>query len=95
MDDLLSGKPTIKEAQQFKDEAIEVFQDATFKLHKWHSNAAELEEDVTTETSEKTFAKRQLGTPHGGGSSLLGLAWEQCADKISVSIPPDQVLPTT
>ena len=36
VDDLLSGKPTVKEAQQFKEEAIEVFQDATFKLHKWH-----------------------------------------------------------
>ena len=94
VDDHLSGKPTVKEAQQFKEEAIEVFQDATFKLHKWHSNAAELEEGVTTETSEKTFANEQLGTPHGGGSSLLGLAWEQCADEISVSIPPEQVLPT-
>ena len=44
VDDLISGKPTVQEAKELKEGAISVFVDAKFKLHKWHSNFAELEE---------------------------------------------------
>ena len=44
VDDLISGKPTVQEARELKEGAISVFADAKFKLHKWHSNVAELEE---------------------------------------------------
>ena len=43
VDDLLSGRPTIEKARQLKREAIEIFADANFELHKWHSNRKELE----------------------------------------------------
>ena len=53
VDDLISGKTTVKGTQQFKQEATEVLQDACFTLHKWHSNAAELEESVANVTGEQ------------------------------------------
>jgi hypothetical protein len=65
VDDLVSGKTTVEQAQTMKDDAIETFNDATLTLYKWHSNRRELEER-TSDNEEKTFAKQQLGTPSEG-----------------------------
>ncbi|XP_068692648.1 uncharacterized protein [Montipora foliosa] len=43
VDDLVSGGPTAYAAQKIKEGAIDVFGQASFKLHKWHSNVPELE----------------------------------------------------
>ena len=94
VDDLISGKTTVKGTQQLKKEATEVFQDAYFALHKWHSNFAELEEPIANVTGEQSFAKQQLGTPGGGDSSILGLAWNKRDDEISVVIPEESATPT-
>ena len=51
VDNLISGTPTTEEAKELKRDAIEIFDDAKFKLHKWHSNSVE---------SEPTLAKQQL-----------------------------------
>jgi len=56
--DLLSGGPTIEKAKQLKREATEIFADAKFQLHKWHSNRKELE--TACEDYEPSFAKEQL-----------------------------------
>ena len=44
-DDLISGKPTVAGAMELKKTAIKIFNDATFTLHKWHSNEPNLEDD--------------------------------------------------
>jgi hypothetical protein len=51
VDDLLSGGVTVEEAQEVKQQAVEIFEDATFTLHKWHSNEAELEVHPDLSTS--------------------------------------------
>ena len=56
-----------------KEEAIKIFDDATFPLHKWHSNAPELKDAANNPTDEQTFAKQQLGNTNGGESSIFGL----------------------
>ena len=89
VDDLISGKPTVEEAQNLKQGAIDIFEDAKFKLHKWHSNVAELEENETRTEEERTFAKQQLGQPKGGKCSLLGLPWDKGEDQISVVLPEE------
>lgn len=61
LDDFIIGKPTVKEAQQLKQGAIEVFDDAKFTL----LNAADLEDNVTKVEDEESFAKQQLGRPGG------------------------------
>ena len=92
VDDLLSGGVTVGEAQEVKQQAVEIFEDATFTLHKWHSNEAELEDHPDLSTSEEeTFAKQQLGKPDGADSSLLGLGWNKKCDEISISFPEDKV----
>ena len=43
---------------ELKQPAIEIFEDATFTLHKWQSNVSELEENPALPVDkEDTFAK--------------------------------------
>ena len=46
------------DAKKLKRETAEVFADARFELHKWHSNVPDLE--TTSSDDEPTFAKQQL-----------------------------------
>ena len=62
VDDLISGGTTVSKAREKKNAATEIFADAAFELHKWHSNVAELESTETDQTADQTFAKQQLGT---------------------------------
>ena len=64
-DDLISGSITVRKAREVKDKATVVFRDACFTLHKWHSNAPELEADQSSseDAEEATYAKQQLA-PH-------------------------------
>ena len=87
VDDLLSGGTTVEEAKELKQQAIEIFGDATFTLHKWHSNERDLEEPAVPNDKEETYAKQQLGGPKGAESSMLGLAWNKERDEIRVSFP--------
>ena len=62
VDDLISGGENEIEADQLKSKAIEIFSDATFDLHKWHSNVRDLESPIKVRAEEtETFAKQQLG----------------------------------
>ena len=48
VDDLISGGETAKQALEIKMTATTTFGEATFKLHKWHSNDRELEVETLT-----------------------------------------------
>ena len=88
VDDLVSGGETIEKAQQLKETASEIFNDATFQLHKWHSNVPALEDAQThlPSSTAETFAKQQLGVK-SGQSALLGLSWDKKDDVIKIEIP--------
>ena len=60
VDDLISGSITVGMAKEVKDKATVVFREACFSLHKWHSNAPELEADHSSAEyiEEATFAKQ-------------------------------------
>ena len=45
VDDLISGSTTVCKTRELKDKTKEIFQDACFNLHKWHSNVPELESE--------------------------------------------------
>ncbi|XP_028407544.1 uncharacterized protein LOC114530162 [Dendronephthya gigantea] len=94
VDDFISGRTTVEEAKQLKRNATEIFNDATFTLHKWHSNEPELEDSPDKSADEVTYAKQQLGTTKGGECSLLGLPWHKSSDTISVVIPCEPTKPT-
>ena len=76
----MAGGAAIGETKRKKAATIEVFQDVTFTVHKWHSNASELEEENDADAGELTHTKRQLGGTKPSGSKLLGLPWDQEQD---------------
>ena len=91
VDDLISGGENEMKAEQLKTKATEIFADATFDLHKWHSNARELESYNTVEREEtETFAKQQLGVSNSDQARILGLPWNKEADIIGVNFPSDK-----
>ena len=87
VDDLISGAPTTGQARQLKREAVEIFEDGKFTLHKWNSNVRELETDgIVTDLGEQSFAKEQFNAVQGE-SKLLGLGWNKAEDKLLVNFP--------
>ena len=88
VDDLISGSTTVCKTRELKDKTKEIFQDACFNLHKWHSNVPELEsEQSPKEEGEPTYAKQQLGVLQG---SMLGLPWNKEQDSLSITVPPEK-----
>ena len=88
VDDLMTGGTTVTETKQKKATATEVFEDATFVIHKWHSNAPELEPSFGTkpEVEETTYAKNKLGGGEQPEGKLLGLHWNRQQDTLSVTL---------
>ena len=87
VDDLISGGYNSDEVRHFKTKATEIFREAGFELHKWHSNDKELESEDADETdSEQSYAKQQLGV-RPEETKLLGLHWNKTSDTIVVSFP--------
>ena len=87
VDDLISGGETTKQALEIKMTATTIFGEATFKLHKRHSNNRELEvETATSDEESQGYAKQQLGT-RKSESKLLGVPWDKEKDEIQVSFP--------
>ena len=74
VDDLLTGGRNVQQAQGRKKVAQEIMSDATFELHKWHSNHPELEDKHQPEnraqlaTEEQSYAKKQLQVQPSGPS---------------------------
>ncbi|XP_066029903.1 uncharacterized protein [Pocillopora verrucosa] len=94
VDDLISGGETTERALEIKMTATTIFGEATFKLHKWHSNDRELEvETATVDEESQSYAKQQLGT-RKGESKLLGVPWDKEKDEIQVSFPISTAEPT-
>ena len=85
VDDLVSGATITEKASQLKDKATEIFQDATFDLHKWQSNDKELETPSSSKQEDETYAKEQLGIPTKENGKLLCLDWNKDKDTISIS----------
>ena len=82
----------MQKARELKDKASTIFQDACFTLHKWHSNAPDVEavQSTTEDKEERTYAKQQLGGPQGTSSSLLGLPWNKEQDTVRVQVPHEK-----
>ena len=100
VDDLIGGSATVQEGHELKQGTIQIFKDATFTLHKWNSNAPELEQSGQSSTSEEpsevsdspsdesTFAKQQLGTK-SAETKLLRTTWNKLSDTLNIPFPTD------
>ena len=86
VEDLMTGGTATTEMREKRTKAVEIFEDATFQLHKWHSNVATLESDERNSKNaindyQSTFAKQQLGPRHVE-TKLLGLPWNKKKDTL-------------
>ncbi len=88
VDDINITGDTVEETREIKENAVKILGEGEFQLHKWHSNAAELESDVN-EDGETTYAKESLGTTPSE-TKLLGLSWNKLDDTLSVTFPPHE-----
>ena len=87
MDFLISRGNTQEEARNLKESAIPVFQEAKFKLHKWHSSVPELETvGNVSEEQQESYAKEQLGVK-AGETKMLGMGWKRTDDTLDVTFP--------
>lgn len=96
VDDLISGGPTSEKEKEIKSASQIVFAKGSFELHKWHSNAKELESAVSEPVSieEETYAKEQLNVPKREGATLLSLPWDKEHDTIGVRFPQEKANPS-
>ena len=90
VDDLITGDATTEEVEKVKEAAIKVFEDAKFKLHKWHSNVKELDDFTSTTKPDISFEKQELRT-ETLKSKILGVSWNKVKDTFEVNFQvPDQ-----
>ncbi|CAB4040213.1 Hypothetical predicted protein [Paramuricea clavata] len=96
VNDLISGASSVSSASDLKQDAIAIFEDASFQLHKWNSNAPELELNQPSSQSDtdQTYAKQQFPPSSESGGKLLGVAWDKRNDTLSVIFPPNQDVST-
>ena len=86
VDDLITGGDKTTEVQTLKHTAIQIFKEAGFVLHKWHSNFPELEENNSEQTlTEQTYAKQQLGVK-SDETKILGIKWDKKKDKLNIPL---------
>ena len=103
VDDLLTGSQDLQQTRARKKLAQEIMSDATFELHKWHSNRPELEDDAQPASHEnsaqlasgedQSYAKQQL-LVKPTESMLLGIKWNKREDTIAVQFPATSSTPT-
>ena len=84
VDHLISGGNNFEQVTSLKDIAIAIFNQAGFKLHKWHSNVSILEEKEIA-TDDHMYAKQQLGVKLNE-TQMLGLPWNKDEDTLTVEI---------
>ena len=78
--------------KRLKQLIINIFGEAQFILHKWHSNVPELEDGNNSEEIQ-TYAKARLGVERNE-IKILRLTWDKTADTVNVTFPKLEVDPT-
>ena len=75
-------------AKKFKEKIVKTFNEAGFKLHKWHSNVAELEEqeDVSRIETDEKYTKQKL-SKGDAKTTILGIFWNKQDDQLGVKFP--------
>jgi len=61
VDGLLTGGVTVQEVQYRKEHTIEIFHDACFTLHKWHSKVLTIENKKTQTYRLPSSSSRSQG----------------------------------
>ena len=81
----MTGGENTEIIEEKKVITTEVFKEASFTIHKWHSNLPDLEA-ISSSPCEKelAYAKQQLGGAKPSERKISGVAWDKEQDVISV-----------
>ena len=94
VDDLITGGESVQSVETKRSKAVEVFDDAKFNLHKWHSNDSALESHDPSQSEEDlTYAKQQLGS-HECETKISGLLWNKTEDTLTIPTSPEKNIST-
>ena len=94
VDDLMTGGENAEITAEKKVITTKVFKDATFTVHKWHSNVPDLETISSSPYEEDlTYAKQQLGGAKPSEGKLLGVPWDREQDVIRPEQPREVCCP--
>lgn len=74
VDDVIGGATTTIKANIYKESATIILKDATFTLHRWHSNDTECEHDEPENTMPTE-------------TTVFGVKWDKIRDIFSVKFP--------
>ena len=91
VNDVIGEGDNVESAKTFKENISKTFNDAGFKLHKQHSNFAELEEeeDVSQIETNETCAKQHL-SKEDTKPIILEISWNKQDDQLEVKIRQHQ-----
>ena len=88
VDDLVTGGESLQKIEKTKPDSIELFEKRRFKLHKWHSNEPNLQNNNLSSQKELNFAKEHLGRK-ASETKILALKWDKQRDTFRVEIPAE------
>ena len=60
VDDLVTRGESLQEVEKINSDSLELFEKGGLKLHKWHSNESNLENNDLSSQKELNFAKEHL-----------------------------------
>ena len=94
-DDLITGGESVQSVGTKRLRTVEVLEDVTFHLHKWHSNDSTLEnyDRISKAEEDLTYAKQHLGS-NECEEKLLGLPWNKTEDILTIPTSYEREIPT-
>lgn len=91
VDDALLGSNSVENAQQLKDDVVQLLKKGGFELRKWSSNNPLLLQSIPEDHREKPIGFR---APEQPVHSVLGLKWSPNEDVFSYSVGTDKIKET-
>jgi hypothetical protein len=85
VDDIQGGGDSAEQAVAFKAESDKILSEASFPLHKWHSNVESLD-SAERGDDEQTYAESSVGNKRSNETKILGVPWNKKKDTFSVSL---------
>ena len=88
VDDVIGGGDNMESTKKFKKNIVKILNEAGFKLHKLHSNVADLEKegDVSQKETHETYAKQQL-SKGDTQTTIFEISWNKQDNPLEVKFP--------
>ena len=85
VDDIITGEVTEEKVKKIKKTSEKILGEACIELHKWGSNAKQLEETQEEHSSKLLYVKLEFRT-RATGCKILGIPWDNLKDTFEVDL---------